>query len=153
MDYHHGNGTQEIFYHSDEVLFLSIHANPNEGIPYFSGYADEVGAAAGAGYNRNYPLPLHTTDWSVYRPALEDALNQVVAQKKFWCLVVSFGLDTGRDQCSGQVSDSHRLIFRQWDKLMTGVGLPVLAVQEGGYSEGKALGDVAATFVSGLIAG
>lgn len=149
VDYHHGNGTQEIFYHSDEVLFLSIHADPNEEYPYFSGYADETGAASGSGYNRNYPLPLHTTDWSVYRPALEDALNQVVAQN-CWCLVVSFGLDAAATDALGKFKLTPA-DFQAMGQLMAGVGLPVLAVQEGGYSEGKALGDVAAAFVSGLI--
>ncbi|MBP8002303.1 MAG: histone deacetylase family protein [Chloroflexi bacterium] len=148
VDYHHGNGTQEIFYASDEVLFLSIHADPDEEYPYFSGYADEIGAAAGTGYNRNYPLPLHTTDWSVYRPPLEAALNQIVAQN-CWCIVVSFGLDAAATDALGKFkltpSD-----FQQMGQLITRTGLPVLAIQEGGYSEGKALGEVAAAFVSGL---
>ncbi|MEI2612820.1 MAG: histone deacetylase family protein [Candidatus Promineifilaceae bacterium] len=148
VDYHHGNGTQEIFYASDEVLFLSIHADPDEEYPYFSGYADEIGAAAGTGYNRNYPLPLHTTDWSVYRPPLEAALNQIVAQN-CWCIVVSFGLDAAATDALGKFkltpSD-----FQQMGQIITRTGLPVLAIQEGGYSEGKALGEVAAAFVSGL---
>jgi acetoin utilization deacetylase AcuC-like enzyme len=148
VDYHHGNGTQEIFYHSDEVLFLSIHADPDVEYPYFSGYANELGAGAGAGYNRNYPLPLHRTDWTVYRPALEEALHQVVAQD-CWCIVVSFGLDAAATDALGKFKLTPD-DFEQMGQMIAGVGLPVLAVQEGGYSEGKALGDVAAAFVSGL---
>ncbi len=148
VDYHHGNGTQEIFYHSDEVLFLSIHADPDEEYPYFSGYAEETGAAAGLGFNRNYPLPLHTTDWSVYRPSLQEALDQVVKQD-CWCIVVSFGLDAAATDALGkfQLTPDN---FQQMGQLIAGVGLPVLAIQEGGYSEGKALGEVAAAFVTGL---
>lgn len=148
VDYHHGNGTQEIFYHSDEVLFLSIHADPDEEYPYFSGYADEIGAGIGTGYNRNYPLPLHTTDWNVYRPALENALNQVTAYD-CWCIVVSFGLDAAATDALGkfQLTPDD---FQQMGQLIAGVGLPVLAVQEGGYSEEQALGEVAAAFVTGL---
>jgi acetoin utilization deacetylase AcuC-like enzyme len=148
VDYHHGNGTQEIFYHSDEVLFLSLHADPDEEYPYFSGYANETGVGPGAGYNHNYPLPLHTTDWAVYRPALEDALSQVVKQD-CWCIVVSFGLDAAATDALGkfQLTPDN---FQQMGQLIAGVGLPVLAIQEGGYSEGKALGEVAAAFVSGL---
>lgn len=148
VDYHHGNGTQEIFYHSDEVLFLSLHADPDEEYPYFSGYANETGAGQGTGLNYNYPLPLHTTDWAVYRLALEDALSQVVAHN-CWCIVVSFGLDAAATDALGkfQLTPDN---FQQMGQLIAGVGLPVLAIQEGGYSEGKALGEVAAAFVAGL---
>ncbi|MCL4869039.1 MAG: histone deacetylase family protein [Anaerolineae bacterium] len=148
VDYHHGNGTQEIFYHQDEVLFLSIHADPDEEYPYFSGYADERGAGAGLGYNHNYPLPLHQTDWAVYRPALEAALHEVTAQG-CWAMVVSFGLDAAATDALGkfQLTPDD---FQQMGQLIASVGLPVLAVQEGGYSERKALGEVAAAFVSGL---
>jgi len=50
IDAHHGNGTQEIFYDSDEVLFVSLHADPNEDYPYYSGYPEETGRGAGEGY-------------------------------------------------------------------------------------------------------
>src|SRR3546814_1828879 len=56
IDYHHGNGTQEIFYDRDEVLFVSLHADPREEYPYFLGYADETGAGPGEGCNLNLPL-------------------------------------------------------------------------------------------------
>jgi acetoin utilization deacetylase AcuC-like enzyme len=57
LDYHHGNGTQSIFYRRKDVLFASIHADPRQDYPYFLGHADEPGEAEGLGYNMNLPLP------------------------------------------------------------------------------------------------
>ena len=67
VDYHHGNGTQSIFYDRDDVLTVSLHADPSVEYPYFLGHADEHGDNAGAGFNVNYPLPFGT-DWQRYRP-------------------------------------------------------------------------------------
>ncbi len=57
VDFHHGNGTQDIFYPRSDVFFTSLHADPREAFPYFSGYSDEIGSGAGAGFNLNLPLP------------------------------------------------------------------------------------------------
>ena len=65
VDYHHGNGTQEIFYERADVLFVSLHADPRVEYPYFLGHADERGAGAGLGFTRNYPLPFGTA-WPTY---------------------------------------------------------------------------------------
>jgi acetoin utilization deacetylase AcuC-like enzyme len=56
LDYHHGNGTQGIFYQRSDVLCVSIHADPHHASPWFSGRADETGGGAGVGYNVNLPL-------------------------------------------------------------------------------------------------
>jgi hypothetical protein len=56
IDYHHGNGTQSIFYQRDDVLFVSIHADPRNEYPFYLGHADERGEGAGHGYNLNLPL-------------------------------------------------------------------------------------------------
>ena len=75
VDYHHGNGTQDIFWERADVLFVSLHADPETEYPYFLGYADERGAGAGEGYNVNFPLPRGTA-WEEYRAALDDALRR-----------------------------------------------------------------------------
>ena len=93
VDYHHGNGTQEIFYSAgSDVLFVSLHADPRVEYPYFLGYADELGAGAGVGFTHNYPLP-HGTTWEAYGPALDDACAKVEAFRPD-ALVVSLGVDT-----------------------------------------------------------
>ena len=57
VDFHHGNGTQDIFYERGDVLYVSLHGDPAEAFPYFSGYAEETGVGAGVGCNVNLPLP------------------------------------------------------------------------------------------------
>ena len=51
IDYHHGNGSQEIFWERDDVLFVSLHGTPDSEYPYFLGYDDERGAGRGTGYH------------------------------------------------------------------------------------------------------
>ena len=74
IDYHHGNGTQDIFYERGDVLTVSIHGHPRFAYPYFTGFADETGEGAGQGFNLNLPLP-ETIDGAGYREALERALR------------------------------------------------------------------------------
>ncbi|MCJ7434192.1 MAG: histone deacetylase family protein, partial [Anaerolineales bacterium] len=62
IDYHAGNGTQDIFYERSDVLTISIHADPDYEYPHYIGHADETGAGAGLGYHRNFPLPAGTDD-------------------------------------------------------------------------------------------
>src|ERR1700721_1349333 len=76
IDYHHGNGTQNIFYARGDVYFASIHADPDFEYPFLLGYPDENGAGAGEGANLNLPLPAGT-DWNQGSPALDQALAGV----------------------------------------------------------------------------
>ncbi len=62
VDYHHGNGTQQIFYHRADVLYVSLHADPDRAFPYFIGWADENGAGPGEGFTLNLPLPAGCTN-------------------------------------------------------------------------------------------
>jgi len=62
VDFHHGNGTQDIFYDRSDVLYVSLHGDPAHAFPYFSGYADETGQAAGRGWNLNMVLAPATGD-------------------------------------------------------------------------------------------
>ena len=95
VDYHHGNGTQDIFYDRGDVLFTSIHGDPRFEYPYFLGFADEKGVGVGEGFNFNYPLAAGS-DWSVWSLALAAACRQIAAYGAD-ALVVSLGVDTFKE--------------------------------------------------------
>ena len=92
VDYHHGNGTQQIFWRRGDVRYVSIHADPDSDYPYFLGRADETGEGDGAGENLNLPLPAGTTDED-YLGALDRALEAIAAVPGS-VVVVSLGFDT-----------------------------------------------------------
>ena len=131
IDYHHGNGTQDIFYTSDQVLFISLHADPNRAYPFFSGHAAEQGADAGAGYNRNFPLPASTDD-THYLDVLDQALD-LIKQFVPTHLIVSTGLDIYRDDPLGDF-DLSQDAFSHIGSHIAALSLPTLLVQEGGYN-------------------
>lgn len=131
VDFHHGNGTQAIFYDRSDVLFLSIHGDPMDAFPYFLGGADEVGEGAGQGFNANYPLP-PGCPYSIWSEALDHALERVAAFGAD-ALVVSLGVDTfERDPISffKLTSDD----FSRYGARLAQAGLPTLFVMEGGYA-------------------
>ena len=131
VDYHHGNGTQSIFYARRDVLFASLHADPWDEYPYFLGYLDEEGAGAGAGYNLNYPLP-HGTAWHTYGPALADACGKIAAYSPD-AIVVSLGVDTyEHDPISGFQLTSDD--FPRIGAPIAALGRPTVFVMEGGYA-------------------
>ncbi|MDH6591460.1 acetoin utilization deacetylase AcuC-like enzyme [Variovorax sp. TBS-050B] len=131
VDYHHGNGTQAIFYERADVHFASLHADPLTDYPYYLGHADERGSGAGEGYNHNLPLP-RGTDFATWRAALKSALDRIAAVRA-GALVVSLGVDT----FEGDPISGFRL--RSDDYLRMGedlarAGLPTVFVFEGGYA-------------------
>lgn len=131
IDYHHGNGTQAIFYDRADVFFASVHGDPRTEYPFYLGYEDETGQGAGLGANLNLPLP-RGTGFARWREALAVALQRI-AQSGAQALVVSLGLDTFEgDPISGfQLrSDDY---FRVGEDLAA-VGLPAVFVFEGGYA-------------------
>jgi len=131
VDYHHGNGTQEIFYTRGDVLFVSIHGTPDTEYPYFLGYADERGIDAGEGFTRNFPLPAGS-GWEGYRAALAEALEEI-AQFGADALVVSLGVDT----FEGDPISSFKLAGRHFPligAMIAALLLPTVLVQEGGYA-------------------
>ena len=130
VDYHHGNGTQSIFYGTDAVLFVSIHADPDFEYPYFSGHADESGAGAGLGLNVNLPLAIGT-DEARYLEALDRALNEVDRFDPA-LLVVSLGVDACREDPLGKF-DLPVAAFETTGRRLARTALPTLLVQEGGY--------------------
>ena len=129
IDYHHGNGTQQIFYERDDVFFVSLHADPIDEYPFFLGHAAERGAGAGDGFTRNFPLPLGT-EWTAYGPALGEAAKAI---RGFGpdALVVSLGVDTALEDPDmfGLVADD----FTRIGAAIHALALPTLVVQEGGY--------------------
>ncbi len=131
VDYHHGNGTQDIYYERDDVRFCSIHADPMVEFPYFLGHRDEIGEGLGEGSNLNLPLPHGTgaDDWFV---ALEHGIDWI-AEFSPDALVVSVGVDTFELDPISQF----RLATAHYPVLgarIADVGLPTVLVMEGGYA-------------------
>ena len=131
VDFHHGNGTQEIFYDRDDVLFLSIHGDPMNIFPYFLGHADETGTGAGTGYNVNYPLP-PGTNYTEWKAALMQALKRI-SDYGAEVLIVSLGLDTYKDDpISFFRLESED--FTDYGREIASLGLPTVFLLEGGYA-------------------
>ena len=131
VDYHHGNGTQEIFWKRDDILMVSLHADPRDEYPYFCGHADETGAGAGEGFNLNLPLPWGT-DWRAYADAFRVAAERIAAFHAE-ALVVSLGADS----YGGDPISRFRFLsedFLRLGEAVAGIGLPTLFVMEGGYA-------------------
>ena len=131
VDYHHGNGTQAIFYDRPDVFFASIHGDPRTEYPFFLGHADETGAGAGTGCNLNLPLA-RGSDYAAWSAALELAIQAIKAHGA-QALVVSLGMDTFEgDPISGFMIKSDDYL-RMGERLKA-VGLPTVLVFEGGYA-------------------
>lgn len=131
IDFHHGNGTQDIFYHRSDVLFASLHGQPEDAFPYFLGYGDETGAGDGEGATVNYPMA-PGTPYSVWVDALEDAVKQI---RTFGAdaLVVSLGVDAFKDDPISFFkleSDD----FTDCGRRIETLGLPTVFCMEGGYA-------------------
>ncbi|MDW7712644.1 MAG: histone deacetylase family protein [Deferrisomatales bacterium] len=146
VDYHHGNGTQTIFYERPDVLTASLHGHPRFAYPYFSGFADEKGSGPGAGYNLNVPLPEHLPSED-YREALGDVLKRI---RRFAprFLVLALGLDPAKGDPTGTWEFTAR-DFGAHGRMIGSLGLPTLVVQEGGYRT-RSLGTNARAFFEGL---
>jgi len=130
VDVHHGNGTQGIFYDRDDVLTLSIHADPARFYPFFWGHAEERGAGRGIGYNLNLPLARGTGD-EAYLKVLDSALERITAFGAD-VVVVALGLDAYEgDPFKGLAITTQG--FARIGAAIAGLGLPTLFVQEGGY--------------------
>lgn len=146
LDVHHGNGTQDIFWERDDVLYASLHVDPAWGPPYYAGYADEIGDGAGRGFNLNLPMPPGTGDRE-YLQQVNEALGAIRAFGPA-ALVVSLGLDAA---ASDPVS-TFRLTnsgFEEIARRIASLGCPTLVVQEGGYLNGN-LGECLNSFLRGL---
>lgn len=146
VDYHHGNGQQDIFYKRADVLTVSIHGHPRFAYPFFTGFEEEKGEGEGEGFNVNMPLP-ESVDGKRYREALASALRKIKRYEPRF-LVVSLGYDTGRKDPTGTWSLTPS-DFRENGAMISSLGLPTVIVQEGGYRTGS-LGQNARAFFEGL---
>lgn len=147
VDYHHGNGTQSVFYDSADVLFVSVHADPHLEYPYYSGYASEQGEGKGLGYTRNFPLPLGCHN-DLYLATLDRALEQLIEfDADYW--VVSLGVDFCRDDplCRFDVSQD---VFVQLGREVGAQKKTTLFIQEGGYNL-DVVGNGVASVLEGFI--
>lgn len=131
IDYHCGNGTQDIFYERSDVLTISIHADPNFEYPHFWGYASETGKGPGLGFHRNFPLEKGTDD-AQYLWVLDEALAMIrTFEPKY--LVVSAGMDIYADDPLGTIKVTTDGIG-EIGKRIESLGLPTVVVMEGGYA-------------------
>jgi acetoin utilization deacetylase AcuC-like enzyme len=133
VDYHHGNGTQGIFYERADVLTVSIHGDPFFEYPFYLGHADERGQGAGEGFNINVPLA-RGTDFPRWRAALMTALQRV---KDYGpdAVVVALGVDTFEgDPISHFKLKSED--YLQVGRDLSALGLPMVFTLEGGYAVG-----------------
>ncbi|WP_308917981.1 histone deacetylase family protein [Jannaschia sp. LMIT008] len=146
VDFHHGNGTQGIFWEDGTVHLVSIHGDPLHAYPHYIGYADETGAGDGAGATTNLPLPPGTPyrDWA-------DALDRgigAIRDRGAEALVVSLGTDAYRDDpISFFKLDSDD--FRDMGARVAALDLPAVVCFEGGYAI-EAVGVNAVNFLEGL---
>jgi acetoin utilization deacetylase AcuC-like enzyme len=131
VDFHHGNGTQDIFYERNDVLFCSLHGQPQDAFPFFSGFADEKGSGSGLGATANFPLPpgTHYSEWSA---ALGEALARV-RRHGAQAMVISLGVDTFKDDPISffklETED-----YLRCGALLATANLPTVFVLEGGYA-------------------
>ncbi|MDQ5900580.1 MAG: Hist deacetyl protein [Patescibacteria group bacterium] len=146
VDFHHGNGTQNLFYDRSDVLYVSIHADPKVKFPYSSGFSDEKGRGEGEGYTMNYPLPLGTTPQK-YQKFLQRALSDIRIFKPDY-LIVSLGFDTYEHDPIG----GFQLTIPYYQSMAEDIStlkVPTLLVQEGGYNISD-LGEMATSFLKGF---
>ncbi len=131
IDYHHGNGTQEIFYRRNDVAFCSIHADPVQEFPYFSGFADETGTGDGDGHNLNLPLPLSTgpSEWMATLDRAIDWIREFDPE----ALVVSAGVDTYENDPISTFK-LPTAVYPTIGARLASLDLPTVLVMEGGYA-------------------
>jgi acetoin utilization deacetylase AcuC-like enzyme len=131
VDFHHGNGTQDIFYQRDDVQFISLHGDPKDVFPNFLGYADEKGEGKGLGYNINYPMPPNTP-YGKWKEALNESLRAIEIYKPD-ALVISLGVDTFElDPISFFKLKSDDFI--DYGNALAALKLPTAFIMEGGYA-------------------
>lgn len=134
VDVHHGNGTQEIFYDRGDVYFASIHGDPDQYYPFYWGYPEQAGEAAGQGATLNVPFPVGSGDG----PFLDALAVALAGIRRFApeALVLSLGVDASVHDPHGRhaVSDDG---FRRMAERIAGLHLPTVIVQEGGYASAE----------------
>lgn len=130
IDVHHGNGTQEVFWDDPDVLTISLHGSPENFFPFFTGFAEEIGGGAARGTNLNVPMP-EGTDGQAYEMGLEQAIARILDYDPSF-LVVAAGVDTYERDPMGNFGLTTEDLGRVGERIGA-LGLPTVAVQEGGY--------------------
>lgn len=143
IDYHHGNGTQMIFYNNPAVLFCSLHAHPDDDYPYFWGMENETGEGPGLGANLNLPLAQAVED-NEYLNALDKALKRICEFKPSY-LILSAGFDLIKGDPIGGFNISIKGLAIISSRIAS-LQVPTVIVQEGGYLL-EEIGNIAATFL------
>lgn len=135
VDAHHGNGTQEIFYNTDKVLYISLHEDP-KGFPG-TGFVDEIGEGDGIGYTVNVPFPFRTGD-AVYERAFDEVVAPISSQFKPKFILVSAGFDGHYTDPVGALSLSMKGYEEIFSRIVNLAGQlcdgRLVATLEGGYS-------------------
>jgi acetoin utilization deacetylase AcuC-like enzyme len=145
VDYHHGNGTQQIFWRRGDVLYVSLHADPDRQFPFFLGRANETGEEEGSGANLNIPLPAGTDD-DAYLAALDLGLAAIAATPGD-VIVVSLGFDTyGHDPLGDFALTT--AVYHECGRRAAALGRRLVILQEGGYYR-PALGTNARAWLRG----
>jgi acetoin utilization deacetylase AcuC-like enzyme len=149
LDFHHGNGTQQIFWRRRDVFYASLHGDPRRIYPFFLGHASETGEGEGAGANLNVPLPAGTDD-DAYLRALEGVLAAIDARPGS-LVVVSLGFDTYRDDpiCDFGLTTP---VYAEIGRRVASLGRRLVILQEGGYHV-PTLGRNAVTWLQGASTG
>jgi acetoin utilization deacetylase AcuC-like enzyme len=147
IDYHHGNGTQQLFWERGDVLYVSLHADPARAFPYFSGRADEQGSGPGAGANRNFPLPARA-NLHVYERSLTDACELIADFAPDAPLILSLGFDTFDGDPIADLA-LQTADYEVIGRIIGSLDRPTIVLQEGGYAV-EALGANAVAFLRGL---
>jgi len=145
VDFHHGNGTQQIFWRRGDVFYASIHAHPERQYPFFLGYEDESGEGPGAGANLNVPLPAGTDD-AAYVVAVDRCL-EAIAESRGSIVVVSLGFDTyGQDPIGDFALTT--AVYHEIGRRVASLGRRLVILQEGGYHR-PSLGENARAWLCG----
>ena len=131
VDYHHGNGTQTIFYDRRDVLLVSIHADPIDAYPFFLGHSEEIGEGDGEGFNLNLPLP-PGTNWDGFYPTVRQAIARINEFEPEY-VVISLGVDTFELDPISQFTLSAE-DFSKLGSALAGLSVPAMFVMEGGYA-------------------
>jgi acetoin utilization deacetylase AcuC-like enzyme len=147
VDYHHGNGTQEIFYSRSDVFFASIHADPATDYPFFLGHADECGLAEGDGFNLNLPLAQGASP-DTWFDALDAAIKRIESFKAD-VLIVSLGVDTFEGDPISHFKLRTREDYPRLGEAIAAMKLPTLFILEGGYAV-KEIGDNVVAVLAGF---
>ncbi len=146
IDFHHGNGTQEIFYNTDKVFYISIHGHPDYTYPYISGYKDEIGTRKGRGFNLNYPVKKKETRENIMEYLID--IHQKIERYSPDIILISCGYDFHyKDVYSYLPLDES--FYYAIGKMLTTFKCPKVIVQEGGYNP-RIIGKCAKEFLKGI---